>query len=126
MKKPTDMFSFGLLCIYATTKEIILAVDKKPLPETIQLEDAVIQLPISYYADLDGVRGLVNYYGDSHWAHYIAVVANEFSEENPRRPSSSRPDHDHDFKSLITQIIYVDSRRRLTAKEAYPWFAEAP
>lgn len=144
MNKSTDMFSFGLLVsltlpqallyltfgpqsIFAMTKEILLAVDKKKLPEDVQLEDAIFQLQISYFADLDGVRGLVEYYGDTHWAHYIAMVANEFNKDNPRRPIHTRQDLDRDFKDLITRIMNVDPRRRLTAKEAlaHAWFAES-
>ncbi|KAH6622109.1 kinase-like domain-containing protein [Boeremia exigua] len=126
MSKPTDIFSFGIMCIYALTKDVIFAVDKKQLPADVQLEDAVIQLQISYFADLDGVRGLVDYYGDSHWAHYIVMVANEFTTDNPRRPFDTRRDLEPEFKDLIMRLMNVDPRRRLTAKEAlaHTWFAE--
>lgn len=145
MNKSTDMFSFGLVvslmylqtildltlnaqCIFAATKEFVLAVDRKQIPEDVQLEDAVMQRIISYFADLDGVRGLVDYYGDTHWAHYVAMVANEFSEDNPRRPFDTRRGLDCDFKDLIMRLMSVDPRKRLTAKEAlaHEWFAEVP
>lgn len=90
------------------------------------LEDAAIERLISYFGDLDSVRGLVDYYKDTPWADYIVMVVNDFSHDNPRRPFDTRTNVDPEFMDLIMKMMNVDPRRRVTAGEAlaHSWFNE--
>ncbi|KAH9872956.1 hypothetical protein J1614_005351 [Plenodomus biglobosus] len=123
---PSDMFSFGLVCIYAITKCVILAVDEAEVPDGIEIEDIVLERQLSYFSDLEGIQGLIRYLGDSPWAELIAMVAADFNADNPRRPFSLWQDLDPIFKDLIVRMMNVDPTRRLTAKLAleHTWFAD--
>ena len=106
--------------------EMVSWVDKEALPDGIVLEDVIIERLISWFADYEGVCGLIEYYGDSPWGSYIAMVANDFTMENPRRPFDTRRSLEADFKDIIMRMMNADPRKRLTAKEAltYKWFAD--
>ncbi|KAH8712230.1 kinase-like domain-containing protein [Phaeosphaeriaceae sp. PMI808] len=127
--KPSDMFSFGLVCIYAVTKQVVLAVDEDEIPEGIELLDIVLERQLSYFSDFEGIQGLIQYLGESPWAQLIAMIAADFNADNPRRPFEIWEGEgiDPDFKDLIVRMMNVDPRRRLTAQEAlaHKWFAEA-
>ncbi|UPX12663.1 uncharacterized protein EKO05_0003204 [Ascochyta rabiei] len=125
---PSDMFSFGLVCIYAITKRVVLAVDEEEIPEGIELLDIVLERQLSYFSDLEGIDGLIRYLGDSPWAQLIAMVAADFNADNPRRPFALWQDIDPDFKDLIVRMMNVDPTRRLTANEAlaHEWFSDVP
>ncbi|KAF1967683.1 hypothetical protein BU23DRAFT_592508 [Bimuria novae-zelandiae CBS 107.79] len=103
----SDMFSFGLVCIYAITKRVVLAADDEEIPEDIELLDIVLERQLSYFSDLEGID-----------AQLIAMVAADLNADNPRRPFALWQDIDPDFKDLAVQMMNVDPTRRLTANEA--------
>jgi serine/threonine protein kinase len=107
------------------TKRVIFAVDDSEIPEGIEPLDIVLERQLSYFGDLEGVKGLIRYLGDSPWAQIIAMIANDFGAENPRRPFGLWQGIDPVFKDLIVRMMIVDPTRRLTAREAlvHPWFA---
>lgn len=115
-------------CIYAITKRVILAVDEEKVPEGIEVLDIVLERQLSYFSDLEGADGLIRYLGDSPWAQFIAMVASDFNENNPRRPFGMWQGVDPEFKDLVVRMMNVDPTRRLTAKEAlaHKWFADVP
>ncbi|KAH7363707.1 kinase-like domain-containing protein [Pyrenochaeta sp. MPI-SDFR-AT-0127] len=123
---PSNIFSFGLVCIYAMTKHVIFAVDEEEVPEGIEILDIVLERQMSYFSDLEGIRGLIRYLGDSPWAQLIAMVAADFNADNPRRPFMLWQNLDPTFKDLIVRMMNVGPTRRLTAKEAlaHTWFAD--
>ncbi|KAJ4355359.1 uncharacterized protein N0V89_003375 [Didymosphaeria variabile] len=125
---PSDMFSFGLVCIYAMTKRVVLAVDEEEIPEGIELLDIVLERQLSYFSDLEGIDGLIQYLGNSPWAQLIAMVAADFNADNPRRPFALWQDIDPEFKDLVVRMMNVDPTRRLTANEAlaHKWFSDVP
>ncbi|KAJ8117623.1 hypothetical protein OPT61_g1209 [Boeremia exigua] len=105
---PSDMFSFGLVCIYAITKRVVLAVDEREIPESIELLDIVLERQLSYFSDIEGVEGLIRYLGDSPWAQLIAMIAADFNADNPRRPFALWQDIDPGFKDLVTRMMNID------------------
>lgn len=115
-------------CIYAMTKRVIFAVDEDKVPEGIEVLDIVLERQLSYFSNLEGTEGLIQYLGDSPWAQLIGMIAADFNAENPRRPFEMWQDIDADFKDLITRMMNIDPTRRLTANEAlaHQWFADVP
>ncbi|KAI4922556.1 hypothetical protein J4E90_000987 [Alternaria incomplexa] len=128
IQKPTDMFSFGLVCIYAVTKEAVLAVDPKKATEDNPIEAIVVRRQVSYFSDLEDMEGLITYLEDSPWIGYLNFVMANFSEDYPRRPLCLWSDLDEDLKDLLTKMMSMDPKRRITASEAlaHKWFADVP
>lgn len=110
------------------TKRVIFAVDDSEIPEGIELLDVVLERHLSYFGDLEGTEGLIRYLGDSPSAQIMAMIANDFNADNPRRPFGLWQGVDPVFKDLIVRMMYVDPTRRLIAREAlaHPWFADVP
>ncbi|EFE35187.1 uncharacterized protein ARB_06144 [Trichophyton benhamiae CBS 112371] len=124
VNKPSDIFSFALVCIYAVHKRVIFAVGEEELEERINPLSIIIERQISYFANEDGINGLVKYLGDSPWVHIFQVIRDGFNSDNPRRPFALWKDVDEDFKSLICGMTNLDPERRITADEAlaHKWF----
>jgi serine/threonine protein kinase len=55
----------------------------------------------------------------------MAMIANDFNPENPRRPFGLWQGLDPVFKDLVVRMMNVDPTLRLTAEEAlaHSWFA---
>ncbi|KAL2796586.1 putative calcium/calmodulin dependent protein kinase [Aspergillus keveii] len=119
LNKPADIFSFGIVSIYAILGKIILGPDKDfqkheaqgVLPALIRL-----QRQVSYFGDTDGIRGLLNHLADDK----------ERAAENiGYKPFSAWPNMpDSEFKDLIRGLTNLDPARRLSARQAleHPWF----
>jgi serine/threonine protein kinase len=116
-------------CIYALTKRVIFAVDRETIPPGTELLDIVLELHLSYFAELEDAIGLIEYLekDGSSWAQYFSMVVNDFSKENPRRPFALWGGVEPVFKDLVGRMCRVDPRRRITTREAlgHEWFAEA-
>ncbi|KAH5133433.1 hypothetical protein HBI56_047110 [Parastagonospora nodorum] len=73
LNKPSDSYSFGLVCIYAILGRVILGPDdgfkihesKGALPAFIRL-----QRQISYFGDKEGMNGLMKHVGDEEALGY--------------------------------------------------------
>ncbi|KAJ9375779.1 hypothetical protein DTO063F5_9176 [Paecilomyces variotii] len=124
VNKPSDIFSFALVCIYAMHKRVIFAVAEDELEEGVEPLAIVIERQLSYFADKDGLKEFLKLPGDSPWVDVFQVTWNAFSENNPRRPFSLWDGMDDDFKSLICGMTNFDPERRITAREAlaHKWF----
>ncbi|OJZ92141.1 hypothetical protein ASPFODRAFT_55764 [Aspergillus luchuensis CBS 106.47] len=124
VNKPSDIFSFALVCIYVVHKRVIFAVGDDELDEGIDRLAVVIERQISYFADKDGFHGFLEYLGDNPWASVFNITLNGFNQDNPVRPFSLWQGVDDDFKSLICAMTNLDPRRRITARQAlaHKWF----
>lgn len=115
-------------CIYAILKRTVLQVDEEKLPEGTELLDKVFELQVSYFGNYDACLGLMDHIRTDEFAEYLSHVMGDFTKDNPRTPIAywQMLDHDPDFKDLMVQIMSIDPKRRLTAKEAlaHPWFAD--
>lgn len=127
MNKPSDMFSFALVCIYAVHKRIIFAVGKEELDEGVEPLAVVIERQISYFADEDGLSAFLKHLGDNPWIPIFEVTRDGFNKDNPRRPFSLWEGVDEDFKHLICAMMNFDPEKRITAREAlaHKWFEDA-
>ncbi|EER25435.1 Protein kinase domain containing protein [Coccidioides posadasii C735 delta SOWgp] len=132
LNKPTDMFSFGVVCIYSELGRVIFGPDddfKKheaqgALPSMIRL-----QRQVSYFGDKDGLNGLMKHLGDDERNCQILGMLWEdrFEDYIPYKPFSEWQDvSDEVFKDLIRGLMNLDPAKRITARQAlkHPWFAD--
>ena len=147
VNKPSDIFSFGVVsrrahynpsslrmaahyccrqCIYTVLKRVIFAVDEKELAEGEELLAVVLERQISYFADKEGLDGVLKYLGDSPWCEVLKVIRGGFNKANPRKPFSLWKSVDEDFKDLIGGLTNFDPAKRFTAHEAlaHSWFGD--
>ncbi|KAL8928756.1 MAG: hypothetical protein Q9208_001534 [Pyrenodesmia sp. 3 TL-2023] len=126
VNKPSDMFSFGIVCIYAVLKRVIFAVDEEELREGEDVLSVVLTRQMSYFADLDGLHGLLKHLGNSPWCEVFHILAGGFGAENPRKPFAHWAKLDVDFKDLVVGLTKFDPSQRLTARDAlaHPWFRD--
>ncbi|QSS60257.1 hypothetical protein I7I51_05054 [Histoplasma capsulatum] len=124
VNKPSDIFSFALVCIYAMHKRVIFAVGEEELDEGVDPLAIVIERQISYFADEDALNGFLKYLGDNPWIRVFEVIRDGFNKNNPRRPFFLWKGVDDDFKSFIRATTNFDPEKRITAHEAlaHKWF----
>ncbi|KAI8944636.1 kinase-like protein [Xylaria longipes] len=127
VNKPSDMFSFGVVCIYAVHKRIIFAVSEEELGGGEEILAHVLERQISYFADEEGLDALYKHLGDDNpWVQVLDILRGGFSKDNPRRPVSLWKDVDPELRSLVGGLTNFDPAKRLTAREAleHPWFKD--
>ncbi|KAK2809389.1 hypothetical protein FQN50_003848 [Emmonsiellopsis sp. PD_5] len=124
VNKPSDIFSFALVCIYAMHKRVIFAVGEDELDKGVDPLAIVIERQISYFADEDGLNGFLKCLDNNPWVHVFEVIRDGFNKDNPRRPFFLWKGVDDDFKSLIRAMTNFDPEKRITAAEAlaHKWF----
>ncbi|RAK99287.1 kinase-like protein [Aspergillus ibericus CBS 121593] len=122
--KPSDIFSYALVCICVLYKHVILAVGEDELDEGIHRLAIVIERQISYFADEVGLNGLFEHLGDNPWVPIFKVTWDGLNKENPRQPFALWKQIDDDFKDLICGMTNFDPKKRITAREAleHQWF----
>ncbi|KAL2856628.1 kinase-like domain-containing protein [Aspergillus pseudoustus] len=130
VNKPSDIFSFALLCIYAVKRRHTL---NEALIEDTSTEDlegtgasiSVLERQMSYFADKEGLRGFLNYLGKDHPLVPVIELAREgFNVDRPREPFSRWEGLDEDFRDLILSMTNFDPTKRITARQAleHRWF----
>ncbi|KAB8356354.1 hypothetical protein FH972_023938 [Carpinus fangiana] len=124
VNKPSDMFSFGVVCIYAMLQSVIFDISNEELDEDIEPLAVVLERQISYFADEEGLAGMFRHLGDNPWSQIFEVIRDGFNKTNPRKPFSLWKGLDADFKDLVGGMTNFDPAKRLTADEAlqHRWF----
>ncbi|KAJ5146209.1 kinase-like protein [Penicillium bovifimosum] len=84
--KPSDIFSFALVCIYAMHKGVVFAVGDDELEKGVDRLAIVIERQISYFADEDGLRSFLKHLGDNAWVRVFEVIRDGFNANFPRGP----------------------------------------
>jgi len=105
-------------CIYAVLRRIIFAVDEVELAEGEEPLSVVLERQISYFADEDGLDGLLKHLGDSPLCVVLKVIRDGFNKTNPRKPFSLWKNVDADFKDLVEGSTNFGPAKRFTALEA--------
>ncbi|KAI1193247.1 kinase-like domain-containing protein [Nemania serpens] len=125
VNKPSDMFSFGVVCVYAIHKRIIFAVSEEELGDGEEILAHVLERQISYFADEEGLDALYKHLSDDNpWVQVLDILRAGFNKDNPRRPVSLWKDVDPELRNLVGGLTNFDPAKRLTAREAleHPWF----
>jgi hypothetical protein len=75
---------------------------------------------MSYFADKDGLNGLLKHLGDNPWVQVFEVTRDGFNQETPREPFKFWNGVDDDFKDLICAMIArFDPARRITGASGF-------
>ncbi len=61
----------------------------------------VLERQTSYFADEDGLNGLLKHLGDSPWCEVLKVIQDGFNKTNPRKPFSLWKNVDADYTDHI-------------------------
>ena len=73
-------------CIYAVLKHVILYVDEQTLPEGEVALAHVLERQISYFADLEGLDGLLRHLGESPWCQVLEALRDGFNQDHSHEP----------------------------------------
>lgn len=124
ISKPTDIFSFAIVCIFLLLRRVIFWMD---LPHNSDPSFAILERQISHFAEWDDFDDFLEYLGRGHpWQQNFNKMAKSFREGSPRTPFRLWKSDvlDPDFKDLIQKMTNFDPRKRITAQQAleHPWF----
>ena len=105
---------------------VIFAVDEEELAEGEETLSVVLERQISYFADEDGLNGLLKHLEGSPWCDVFKVIRDGFNKTDPRKPFSLWKNVDADFKDLVGGLTNFDPAKRLTVHEAlaHRWFGD--
>lgn len=121
------MFSFGVVAIYMMLNDMIFRVSD----EELDGHDAwwhILRRHISYFADEDGFKGLLQHIGEENtFFDHLVALAGDFDAERPRKPFWMWHYVDPELRDLVMKMTNLDPARRIIAREAleHPWFRQA-
>ncbi|KAI1997338.1 hypothetical protein LOZ53_000698 [Ophidiomyces ophidiicola] len=131
LNKPSDIFSFAAVCIYAMLGQVIFGADEDlrkhesrgAFPHVIRL-----QRQVSFFGDQEGLNGLMTHVGDEEVNCKVLGLLwdDRVADYHSYRPFSKwLNDTEDDFKDLIRRMTNLDPLKRITAREAleHPWFS---
>ncbi|EGE08041.1 CMGC/CDK protein kinase [Trichophyton equinum CBS 127.97] len=122
---PSDVFSFGLVCIYTMLHKNIFYIEERDVG-VYEKDRIIAKRLLSHFGDGPGlVRFLQHLEDDSaEWRDIVVAVADGFTPEDPRKPLSMWEDVDEPFRDIVAKMTSLDPARRITAKDAleHPWF----
>jgi hypothetical protein len=72
-------------------KRVIFAVDEEELAESEEPLSVVLDRQMSYFADEDGLNGLLKHLGDSPWCEVFKVIRDGFNKSKSVHPHSDTP-----------------------------------
>ncbi|EGC44800.1 conserved hypothetical protein [Histoplasma capsulatum var. duboisii H88] len=88
----------------------------------------VLQRHISYFADEQGLIGLLKHIGEDNPFHgRLIALAGDFNSGNPRMHFEAWEPVDPEFRDLVGKMTNLDPTRRITARQAleHSWFSQA-
>ncbi|EFR02289.1 CMGC/CDK protein kinase [Nannizzia gypsea CBS 118893] len=122
---PSDIFSFGLVCIYAMFRKNIFRIDED-IESDFEKERIIAKRLLSHFGDAPSLIGFLEHLEDdsAQWRDIVVAVIDEFTSENPRKPFSMWEGVEEPFRDIISKMTSLDPTRRITAKDAleHPWF----
>ncbi|KAI9742771.1 MAG: hypothetical protein M1818_003500 [Claussenomyces sp. TS43310] len=125
IEKPSDIFSFGIVCIFAILHRVIFYVAQEDLAEDEEPLSLIIERQISYFANEEGLAALLEHLGaEKPWRDVFKALREGFNKTNPRRPFALWRNVDPQIKDLVQDMTNFDPAKRITAHEAlaHPWF----
>ncbi|OAL23752.1 hypothetical protein AYO20_10898 [Fonsecaea nubica] len=146
LNKPTDIFSFGAVCIYAMLGRVVFGSDDDFRKfESLGVFPTVIRLQrqVSYFGTREGLNRLMTHVGDQEFNCQVLrwLWDGRAAEYHPYRSFSTwseldlstNADTDTDididtaaFTDLVQRMMDLDPARRITARQAleHPWFED--
>lgn len=130
--KPSDVFSFGLVCIYALGgAQALLLEDYKELEQNnIRLEQEVLVRHFLYFGPLP--EGLLKQVNDEAWCNALriaaemseAVASNDPGVRFEQWPEDLAPNLSPEAKGMISRMTNLDPAARATIDEIleHPWW----
>ncbi|KAF1955119.1 kinase domain-containing protein [Byssothecium circinans] len=131
LNKPSDMFSFGAVCVYTMLGRVIFGPDEDfkkhvaqgALPAIIRL-----QRQVSYFGDKDGLNGLMKHVGDEEVNCEVLGMLWEdrAADYHPYKPFAEWAEvDDEEFRDVVLRMMNLDPTRRITARQAldHEWFS---
>ncbi|KAI1869466.1 hypothetical protein JX265_006556 [Neoarthrinium moseri] len=131
LNKPADIFSFGVVCIFAMLGRVILGPDddfRKHMAQGAFPAMIRLQRQVSYFGDQEGLDGLMKHVGDEEVSCQILKMLWEDRKADyiPYDPFSdwTEVEHDAPFRDLIRKLTDLDPSRRVPARQAleHTWF----
>lgn len=110
--------------IYATVDEMVFRVSDSQL----EAEDSwryILRRHISYFADEEGLNGLLEHIGAGNlYYERLVALADSFQPGDQRQPFESWDYVEPDLRDLVGKMTNLDPRKRITAEEAlrHRWF----
>jgi serine/threonine protein kinase len=111
--------------IYVMVNEMVFRVDDDQLnaPDSWHY---VLSRHISYFADDDGLTGLLEHIGaENPFYKRLIALANGFGPGNPRQPFEYWDYVQSDLRELVGKMTSLDPARRISARDAlqHRWFS---
>lgn len=113
--------------IYVMVNEMVFRVSNSQL----EAEDSwryILRRHISYFADEDGLNGLLDHIGrDNPYYERLVTLADSIQPGDLRQPFESWEYVEPDLRELVGTMTNLDPTRRITAREAlkHHWFSQA-
>ncbi|KAF2486785.1 serine/threonine protein kinase [Neohortaea acidophila] len=131
--KPTDIFAFGIMCIYAMLGKIVFAKDSDYEYQESQGNPGpliLMQRQLSYFGDDEGFKALAKLVKRDGLLHKLLTASWE-QRDSPKIPYkhfSTWPEVEDDvvFKDIVLKMTNLDQRKRPTAREVlqHAWFSD--
>jgi serine/threonine protein kinase len=112
--------------IYMMVNEMIFRVSDDAL-NSANSWHYILCRQISYFADEDGLNGLVEHIGEENpFYERLIGLANSFGPGNPRQPFQRWGYVEPELRDLVGKMTNLDPTKRITAREAlqHRWFSE--
>lgn len=112
--------------IYVMVNEMVFCVSDDHLNAS-DSRRYILRRHISYFADEDGLNGLLQHIGNENpFYERLVSHANSFTSGDLRQPFHSWNYVEQDLKDLVGRMTNLDPTRRITAREAlqHRWFNE--
>ncbi|KZF25497.1 kinase-like protein [Xylona heveae TC161] len=123
----SDVFSFGVVMIYVMFYKMVFRVSNDQL-HAQESWRYILRRHISYFADNDGLNGLLDHIGEENPFHKRLIeLAGDFSPQDPRQPFEYWHFVDPDLRNLVGKMTSLDPTKRISAREAlqHRWFSKA-
>ena len=79
---PPEMFSFGIVCIYAVVKQMVFVYEEAELQDgKVALDVIVLRRQISYFAEREALEAFFDHIGEPSWAELILIPLDTFNDE---------------------------------------------
>jgi hypothetical protein len=101
-------------------------VDEEALAEDEEPLSVILERRVSYFADEDGIYGLLKHLGENPWGEAFNVIRDGFNKTIPRKPFCMWKNLDAYFKHLVGGRMNFDPAKRIAAHEALAdrWFED--